>query len=77
MTVIINHFDNYPLITQKICDYLIFKQCFERIKQGEHLTREGLIEIISFKYNLNQGISENLNNAFPNIKGKGRTDWYT
>ena len=38
MPVIINHFDNYPLITQKISDYLIFKQCFEIIKQGEHLS---------------------------------------
>ena len=26
--LIINHFDNYPLITQKKADYLLFKQGF-------------------------------------------------
>lgn len=26
--IIINHFDKYPLITHKLSDYLIFKQCF-------------------------------------------------
>lgn len=47
--VIINHFDKYPLITHKLSDYLIFKQCFEFIKQGDHLTERGLLEIINLK----------------------------
>ena len=33
MEIIINHFDNYPLITQKLSDYKIFKLVFELIKQ--------------------------------------------
>jgi len=46
MSIIINHFDKYPLITHEISDYLLFKQCFEIIKQGKHLIQRGLLEII-------------------------------
>jgi len=38
LQVIIYHFNKYPLVTEKVSDYLIFKQCFELIKQREHLT---------------------------------------
>lgn len=74
--VIINHFYKYPLITHKLSDYLIFKQCFEIIKQGEHLTEGGLSEIISLKSTLNLGIPDNLKNAFPNIKAKNRPEYF-
>ena len=50
--VIINHFDNYPLITQKISDYLLFKKCFEIINKGEHLNKVGFFEILSLKSSL-------------------------
>ena len=72
MPVIINHFDNYPLITQKISDYLIFKQCFEIIKQGEHLTERGLLDIISLKSSLNLGLPDNLIKFFPKLNIKER-----
>ncbi|OSX56117.1 hypothetical protein POSPLADRAFT_1160973 [Postia placenta MAD-698-R-SB12] len=65
--VIINHFDNYPLVTQKLSDYLIFKQCFEIIKQGNHLTEIGLLEIIGLKSNLNLGLPVKVKEAFPNV----------
>ena len=68
MAVIINHFDNYPLITQKLSDYLIFKSCFDLIKQKKHLTEKGLLEIMSLKDNLNLGLAEHIKNVFPNIK---------
>ena len=74
--VILNHFDKYPLITHKFSDYFIFKQCFEIIKQGEHLTERGLLEIISLKSNLNLGLPENLKNAFPNIMAKDRPEYF-
>ena len=41
MEVIINHFNNYPLITTKLSDYKIFKLVFELIKEKKHLTKEG------------------------------------
>jgi len=53
LQVIIDHFDKYPLITNKISDYLLFKQCFEIIKKGEHLSEKGLLKIISLKSSLN------------------------
>jgi hypothetical protein len=66
MPVILNHFNKYPLITHKLSDYLIFKQCFEIIKRGEHLTEKGLLDIISLKSYLNLGLPDNLKNYFPN-----------
>jgi hypothetical protein len=67
LSVIINHFDKYPLVTKKISDYLIFKQCFEMIQQGEHLNENGLLKIISLKNFLNRGLPENLTKDFPNL----------
>lgn len=74
LKVIIAHFDKYPLITYKWIDYLLFKQVFELIEKGEHLTVDGplLKKIVcrtfaraSIKASLNKGLSDNLNVAFP------------
>jgi hypothetical protein len=65
--VVINHFDKYPLVTQKLSDYLIFKQCFEIINQDKHLTEKGLLEIIGLKSKLNLGLTDKLKEAFPNV----------
>jgi len=73
--VIINHFDQYPLITNKLSDYLIFKECFDIIKQGEHLHEKGLLKIVALKSSLNLGLPEKLKIAFPNNKGKLRPDY--
>uniref|UniRef100_UPI0022FD6A36 hypothetical protein n=1 Tax=Drechslerella dactyloides TaxID=74499 RepID=UPI0022FD6A36 len=32
LELIINHFDKYPLITQKWSDYQLFKMAFEKVK---------------------------------------------
>ena len=55
--VIINHFDKYPLITQKLKDYLLFKKAFYLISQKEHLTKEGLRKIVVIKASMNQGLT--------------------
>jgi len=49
MSAIIDFFDRYPLITQKLADYLLFKQAFELIRNKEHLTIEGLNKLIAIK----------------------------
>jgi hypothetical protein len=41
------------LISAKVSDYILFKQCFEMIKQGLHLTEEGLLKIVGIKSSLN------------------------
>lgn len=71
LQVIIDHFDfyfdKYPLLSAKFSDFLLFKQCIEIIKKGEHLTEKGLLEILGLKSYLNLGISDKLKKAFPNI----------
>jgi len=73
--VILNHFDNYPLLTQKLTDYLIFKKCFEIIKRNDHLSEKGLLELISLKSSLNLGLPANLKLAFPNVIAKDRPQY--
>ena len=62
-----DHFQKYPLIGAKVSDFLLFKQCYDLIKQKQHLTQEGLEKIIALKGNLNKGLSPVLKEAFPNI----------
>ena len=69
LQVIIEHFENYPLITQKRADYELFKQAVELMEQKEHLTMEGLEKIVAIKASLNNGLSvrSELKAAFPKI----------
>ena len=67
LQVIIDHCVKYPLITQKHSDFLLFKQAFEIIQRGDHLTEKGLLEIVGLKSALNLGLSEKLRAAFLNF----------
>jgi hypothetical protein len=67
LAIIIDHFDKYPLITQKRADYEIFKQVFYLISRKEHLTMEGLNKIVAIKASINKGLSSELKAAFPLI----------
>lgn len=67
LKIIFNHFDKYPLITQKQADYLLFKSVFEKMCSKQHLTKEGLLKIVALKATLNKGLSEQLKVAFPNV----------
>jgi hypothetical protein len=53
LAIIIDHFDRYPLITQKRADYELFKKAINCINEKEHLTQEGLLKIVSLKASLN------------------------
>jgi hypothetical protein len=53
LQIIINHFDEFNLITAKVSDYLLFKKCFELIKKGEHLTEQGILELVRIKSSIN------------------------
>jgi len=65
--VVLNHFDKYPLITKKFADYLLFKQAVKLVEQKEHLTKEGLLKLVSIKAALNLGLSEKLKESFPGV----------
>jgi len=68
LVIIIDHFNLYPLLTQKYADFLLFKKAFDIIKDKKHLTIEGLHDLISIRASLNKGLFERLKLAFPNIK---------
>jgi hypothetical protein len=67
ISVLLDHFDKYPLLTQKQADYLLFKSAFEIIKSKEHLTKEGFYKILSIRASMNKGLPPALKEAFPNI----------
>jgi hypothetical protein len=75
LQVIVNHFDKYPLLTAKSIDFLIFKQCFEIIKDRKHLTSEGLLSLVALKSSINWGLSDSLIESFPNIVTVDRPDF--
>jgi hypothetical protein len=64
---IVNHFDNFPLISAKSSDYILWREAFEIIKSKEHLKLEGLHNLVGLKASLNLGLSDSLKGAFPQI----------
>ena len=67
LACIIEHFDNYPLKTQKHADYLLFKKAFNVISNKQHLTEIGLRKLISIRASINKGLPERLQAAFPDV----------
>ena len=65
ISVVINHFKRYPLLTKKSEDFKLFSQIVTLISQKKHLTLSGLDEIISLKASMNLGLSALLKTAFP------------
>ena len=61
---VIPHFDNFPLLTKKKADYLLFKEVVILMSEGKHLTVEGLREIIAYKASINKGLNESLKKEF-------------
>ena len=47
--VILEHFDKYPLLTKKQADYQALKLAYFIIKNKEHLTKDGLRQIVAIK----------------------------
>lgn len=64
LKVIIDHFDNYPLMTYKRMYFLLFKQALQLFINKGHLTPEGLIKMASIKASINKGLSKTLKEAF-------------
>lgn len=65
LQIITDHFDSYPLITQKKADYLLFKQAITMIKNKEHLSIEGILKLVGIKATLNWGLSDKFKESFP------------
>jgi hypothetical protein len=67
LRVITRHFYNYPLISQKSADYLLFKKSIDLIQEKLHLTEKGLLILVGVKSVLNRGLSEKFKDTFPNM----------
>lgn len=65
--VIIPHFTNYPLISKKTLDFLLWSKVIEIILNKEHLTNEGFLKILTYYASINRGISKKVQQYFPNI----------
>nr|YP_010608730.1 hypothetical protein PNX16_mgp041 [Drechslerella dactyloides]WAN89810.1 hypothetical protein [Drechslerella dactyloides] len=66
LQIIINHFDNYPLITQKYVDYILFIQAYELVKQKDHFNSWRFTKIVNIRASINKSLSEKLKYYFPN-----------
>src|SRR5882757_1351239 len=60
INVIIPHFSNFPLQTQKRIDFELWAKIVEIKSNNEHLTHEGLLKILSLKSALNKGLSKSV-----------------
>ncbi len=56
--IVLPFFDQHPLLTQKRFDYLKFRKIVERMIQGRHLTKSGIIELIDIASKMNRGNKE-------------------
>lgn len=67
INVIIPHFLEYPLISQKRADFELFRQIVSLMKHKKHVTPDGLLQIINIKASMNRGLSDTLKEPYPNI----------
>ena len=67
LKVVLDHFDKFPLISQKYGDYFLFKQAYQLLINREQKTPLGLRKIISIKASINNGLSEPLKKAFSDV----------
>ena len=65
--VIIPHFINYPLISKKGIDFLLWSKVVEIILNKDHLTKEGFTKILSYYASINKGVSKKVISFYPDI----------
>ena len=53
LKLIIEHFDNFPLITDKGADLELLKKALKLLELKEHLTIEGLKKLVALKASMN------------------------
>lgn len=64
--LIIPHFDNFPLHTQKGADYMLFKLVADLMLGKEHLTPVGFQNLLNIKASMNKGLNDMMQKAYPN-----------
>jgi hypothetical protein len=71
---VIEHFNLYPLKTQKHSDFLLFKKAYDLILKKEHL--ENLQNLVNIRASMNKGLPERLLLEFPNTSPAIRPVFY-
>ena len=72
INVIIPHFTEYPLISKKSRDFLLWSKVIEIILNKEHLTEEGFLKILSYYASINKGVSKKVKKYYPDIISVGK-----
>lgn len=68
LLIILNHFNTYPLITQKWSDFELFKRAYHFIHGGSFTrSSQDIAKLVSIKASLNLGLPEKIKAAFPDI----------
>lgn len=67
LQIIRDHFNKYPLLSEKQNDFILWCKILEIVQKKEHNKMEGLINIVSLRVSLNKGLPEELKVAFPNL----------
>jgi hypothetical protein len=65
--VVISHFQKFPLLTEKLADFVLFKEVYNIIINKEHLTETGLRKIVARKASMNNGLSLTLTSVFVDV----------
>jgi len=71
-TFIIPQFSNYPLLSQKAADFLLFKKIVKLMNNKVHLNEDGLQQIINLRASMNLGLSDLQKYEFPNYNPVAR-----
>lgn len=66
LEIIIKHFDNYPLLSNKYGDFVLFKNAVNIIKK-RNLTLTEMARIVGIKASMNKGLSDKLKSSFSDI----------
>lgn len=61
---LITHLDEYPLLTQKAADFLLFKKAADLFNNKAHLTFEGIKRAVNIKASMYWGLSDMLKSEF-------------
>ena len=68
INIIIPHFNQFPLLTNKKADFILFCQVIKILQIGGHKTKSGLDKILSIRSAMNRGLNPQLKKTFPNTR---------
>jgi len=68
ISVIIPHFNKYPLLSTKVCTFNLWSKAINMMYSGDHKTQPGFLEILSIYAAINRGISTAVSTHFPVLK---------